>query len=350
VLTVGRTLLILLVPTLAMTPLTTDADATQTAAKAQRAAAASLVAATPAAQRNELLQPFTDVARSNWHYTPRKRVGVAFDSMDDSQRAAAQRLLAAALSDRGLEKVRAVIALEIALRELESSSIRNPGNYAFAIYGTPHEHAPWGWRIEGHHLSLHFTLDGDRVVSTLPQFIGANPADVPRNIPGGPRKGQRALKDEEDRAFALLASLSPAQRESAVIAERPYGDILTRNAAKVDPMSPAGVRFSDLSRAQQAQLLRVIDVFATLVEPTLAEQRLTRVRAGSFDAICFAWAGAQTGGQPYYYRIQGPQFLIELDNTGGNHIHSVWRDFDGDWGRDVLGEHYRNAVGTEHKH
>jgi hypothetical protein len=333
-----------------MTPLTTNADATQTTAKAQRTAATALVAATPVAQRVELLQPFNDAARSNWHYTPRTRVGVPLEKMDDIQREAAQRLLAAALSDQGLAKVRAVIALEIALREIESSSIRNPGNYAFAIYGTPDENAPWGWRIEGHHVSLHFTVDGDRVVSTLPQFIGANPAEVPSNITGGPRKGQRALKEEEDRAFALLASLSPAQRESTIIAERPYGDIVTRNAAKVDPMSPRGARFSDLNRAQQAQLLRVIDVFATVVEPALAEQRLTRVRAGSFDAIRFAWAGAQTRGQAYYYRIQGPLFLIELDNSGGNHIHSVWRDFDGDWGRDVLGEHYRNAAGTEHKH
>jgi hypothetical protein len=314
-------------------------------------AAHALVAATPAEQRDQLLQPFSDAARSNWHYTPRTRVGIAFKHMNAAQREAAQRLLATALSDHGLDTVRAVMALEIALRELETFGMsRDPSNYAFAIYGEPHPNQAWGWRIEGHHLSLHFTIDGARVLSSLPQFVGANPAEVPRDIPNGPRKGQRALRDQEDRAFQLLGSLTAAQRTAAVIAAQPYGDILTKNAAKVDPLTPQGVAFSQLDRAQQALLLRVIDAFAALVEPALAEQRLTRVRTGGLDAIRFAWVGAQTRGRPYYYRIQGPAFLIELDNSGGNHIHSVWRDFQGDWGRDVLGEHYRTTRGTEHKH
>jgi len=350
VVTSTRKLWTLVAPTLAMIlPSNANAD-TVASAKQQRAAAAALVAATPAAQRSELLQPFTDTARSNWHYTPRTRAGVPFKSMSAGQRDAAQRLLAVALSDHGLDTVRAVFALEVALREIESSSFRDPENYAFAIYGAPREDAPWGWRIEGHHLSLHFTLNGDQVVSTLPQFIGANPAEVPSDGSNGPRKGQRALKDEEDRAFKLLESLSPEQRKVAIIAAQPFGDILTRNAAKVEALAQSGVKFSELDRAQQAQLLRVIDAFATIVEPTLAEQRLARVRAGGFDAIRFSWIGAQSRGKPYYYRLQGPQFLIELDNSGSNHIHSVWRDFNGDWGRDVLGEHYRNASGTEHKH
>ncbi len=322
----------------------------QAVAAAQRSAAVALIAATPDVQRKTLLQPFDDAARSNWHYTPRRRAGLALQDMSVSQREAAQQLLAAALSDRGLMKVRAIIALEIALREIESSSIRNPENYAFAVYGTPDERAPWGWRIEGHHLSLHFTIDGLRVVSTLPQFVGANPAEALRDFAGGPRKGQRVLKEEEDRAFALLGSLAPEQRKAAVIDPQPYGDIVTRNAAKVDPLQPSGISFSQLDRAQQAQLIRVIDAFASLVEPVLAEQRLERVRSGGLEAIRFSWAGAERRGQPYYYRIQGPRFLIELDNSGGNHTHTVWRDFDGDWGRDVLREHYDKAAGTGHKH
>jgi hypothetical protein len=313
-------------------------------------AATALIAATPASARAELLQPFTELARSNWHYTPRSRPGIPWKRMNEAQRSAAQRLLVATLSDSGLDKVRAVMALEIALRELESASIRDPENYAFAIYGTPHEAAAWGWRIEGHHLSLHFSVDGQRVVSSLPQFVGANPAEVPRDFAKGPRRGQRALKQEEDRAFALLGSLTPPQKKAAVIADQPYGDILTRNTAILEVPSLEGVRWSELERGQQAQLLRLIDAFADLVEPALAAQRIARVRAASFESIRFAWAGAQERGRPYYYRIQGARFLIELDNSGGNHIHSVWRDFDGDWGRDVLGEHYRTAAGTEHKH
>jgi hypothetical protein len=324
---------------------------TEPVARALREAAHALLAATPGAQRAELLQPFTDAARSNWHYTPRARAGVPLKRMSDAQRAAAQQLLAAALSDQGLETVRAVIALEIALRELESfGSSRDPTNYAFAIYGEPVHDKPWGWRIEGHHLSLHFTIDGARVVSSLPQFVGANPAEVPRNIPSGPRAGQRALREQEDRALKLFGSLTPVQRTAAIIAAEPYGDIVTKNAVKVDPLTPQGVAFDQLDRGQQAELLRVIDAFAALVEPALAEQRLARVREGGLAQLRFAWAGEHARGRPYYYRIQGPSFLIELDNSGGNHVHSVWRDFQNDWGRDVLGEHYRNARGTSHKH
>jgi Protein of unknown function (DUF3500) len=321
---------------------------TELVAHAFRAAASALIAATPAPQRVELLHPLSDSARSNWHYTPRTRVGVPWKGMSSAQRAAAQQLLAAALSDAGLATVRAVMALEVALRELEgsSASLRDPLNYAFAIYGVPGDKLAWGWRIEGHHLSLHFSIDSAHVISSLPQFIGANPAEVPPDIEHGRHPGQRVLRDEEDRAFELLDSLTPPQRSAALIAERPYGDILTKNAAKVDPLDPYGLRFDQLGQAQRAQLLRVIQTFAGLVEPALAEQRLARVHAGALDSVRFAWAGAKERGCPYYYRIQGQTFLIELDNSGGNHIHSVWRDFEGDWGRDVLREHYRN--GHEH--
>jgi hypothetical protein len=324
---------------------------TSPAAAAMRAAAIALIDATPQPERERLLLPFSDEARSDWHYTPRRRAGIPFKDMSPAQREAGQRLLEAALSDAGMDKVRAVIALEIALRELETFPFsRDPENYAFAVFGAPDAAAPWGWRIEGHHLSLHFTLAAGRVATTLPQFVGANPAEVPRDIAGGPRKGERAMREEEDRAFALLGSLTDTQRRKAVFHDRGYGDIVTRNAAKVDPLAPVGIAFGELDRAQQAQLLRLIDAFASHLEPALAEQRLARVRAGGLDTIRFGWAGAGERGRPYYYRIQGAVFLIELDNSNGNHIHSAWRDFDGDWGRDVLGEHYRRAAGTAHRH
>lgn len=335
----------------AVSPAPARAADTAREAGAQRAAAAELLDSTPESRRDRLLQPFSEAARTDWHYTPRTRVGVPFKDMDAAQRDAARKLLAAALSDAGLKQVQAIIALEIALRELEAFPFsRDPENYAFALYGRPDPAAAWGWRIEGHHLSLHFTVDRDRVVATLPQFLGANPAEVPRDIPNGPRRGERALREQEDRAFALLASLSPGQRGGAIFSDRPFGDIVTRNAAKADPQAPVGITFAALNAGQQAQLLRVIEAFATVVQPALATQRLERVRSGGLDAIRFGWAGAQKRGEPYYYRIQGPLFLIEFDNSNGNHIHSVWRDFDGDWGRDVLGEHYRRSAGTSHRH
>jgi hypothetical protein len=315
-------------------------------------AARALSAATPAPVRASLELPLADERRSDWHYTPRRRDGVPWKDMGAAQREAATALMRSALSDTGLTKVRAVMALEIVLREVESFPLgRDPDNYAFALYGTPSPDAPWGWRIEGHHLSLHFTLAGDRYVATLPQFFGANPAELRKDSPkAGLRKGMRVLGREEDLARELLDSLAPAQRRAAIVDERPYGDIVTRNAAKLDPLTPAGVAFGALTAAQQATLLKLVAAFAEHLQPPLADARLARVREGGLETLRFGWAGSTARGEPYYFRVQGARMLIELDNSGGNHIHSVWRDADNDWGRDVLREHYRGGGGTPHKH
>ena len=176
-------------------------------------AAKALAAATPASARSSLQLPLCDEARRDWHYTPRSRDGVPWKAMNDAQRAAATALLRSALSDAGHQKVRAVMALEIVLREVETFGLsRDPDNYAFAVYGTPAAEAPWGWRVEGHHLSLHFTLVGDRYVATLPQFLGANPAELPRDFPkAGMKKGERVLGHEVLLARELFDSLDPAR-------------------------------------------------------------------------------------------------------------------------------------------
>jgi hypothetical protein len=314
-------------------------------------AAQRLLTATPAAQRGELQLPFTDASRSDWHYTPRRRDGVAWKAMSAAQREATTALLRTALNERGLDKVRAVMALEITLRQLETFGLsRDPENYAVAVHGEPGA-GGWGWRIEGHHLSLHFSLDGDRYVATLPQFFGANPAVVPRDVGGGaPREGFRLLGTEEDLARQWLAGLNPAQRARAVFDTRPFGDIVSRNAARAQPLDAVGLPFGEMDAAQQAQVLTLIGAFADHLQPALAQARLARVRAAPLDAIRVGWAGSTEPRQPHYFRIQGSHFLIEFDNSGGNHIHSVWRDFEGDFGRDVLREHYQRAPGSPHRH
>jgi hypothetical protein len=314
-------------------------------------AAQQLVDATPPRQRAELLQPFTEAARSDWHYTPRRRDGVAWKAMSAAQRGATTVLLRTALNERGLDKVRALMALEITLRELEAfGPTRDPENYALAIYGEP-GNGGWGWRIEGHHLSLHFSLDGERYVATLPQFFGANPAVVPRDVGGGaPRTGFRLLGNEEDLARQWLAGLSVAQRERAIFDTRTYGDIASRNAAQAQPLDAVGLPFAMMDAAQQAQVLKLIGAFTDHLEPDLAQERLARVRAAPLETILVGWAGSTKPREPHYFRIQGANFLIEFDNSGGNHVHSVWRDFDGDFGRDVLREHYRRAEGSTHRH
>ena len=215
--------------------------------------ARQLIDATPPPQRATLLQPFTEAARGDWHYTPRRRDGVAWKAMSAAQRSATTALLRSALSESGLDKVRALMALEITLRELESfGPTRDPENYALAIYGEP-GHAGWGWRIEGHHLSLHFSLDGERYVATLPQFFGANPAVVPRDVGGGaPRAGFRLLGNEEDLARQWLASLSVEQRKRAIFDTRTYGDIVTGNAAQAQRPDAAGLPLAAMDAAQQA--------------------------------------------------------------------------------------------------
>ena len=318
-------------------------------AASMRESAELLLAALPPSAREKIARPFTDRDRVDWHYTPRSRNGVALKEWDSRGRDAVHALLKKALSATGYRKVVNIIELELVLREMETFGLmRDPERYHLTIYGTPSKTDAWGWRFEGHHLSLNFTLAGDRLVVDTPSFFGANPANVPR----GPKAGLRVLAAEEDEARALLDSLSDAHRREAVFDERTYGDIVTTNAEKVDPLAPVGIAATKLNQSQRAQLVKLVEVYARTFEPALAEARMTRVREGGVENIHFGWAGTTERGRQHYYRVQGPQFLIEYDATqdGGNHIHSVWRDFNGDFGRDLLRQHYQDAKGTVHRH
>jgi hypothetical protein len=317
-----------------------------TAAK-MRAAAQAMLGSLDASRRAKLALPFTDEKRTDWHYTPRSRPGLSFAELEPAQRDNVHKLLRTALTVAGHRKVVNIIELELVLRELETLGLfRDPEKYFLVFFGTPDAARPWGWRFEGHHLSLSFTLRGD-AIATTPSFFGANPARVPE----GPKKGLRVLASEEDEGRELLARLDAGQRKAAVIDPRPYGDIVTRNADRVSPLENRGVEARALNEAQKAQLKKVIEAYAAAFEPSLREARLARAAEG-FDAIRFAWAGATEPGKPHYYRVQGPKFLIEYDASqdGGNHIHTVWRDFTGDFGRDLLREHYTHSRGTPHRH
>ncbi|MBK7658204.1 MAG: DUF3500 domain-containing protein [Betaproteobacteria bacterium] len=308
------------------------------AAAKMRAAATRLVASLPEPQRGKAMRAFGDADRTDWHYTPRSRGGVSLKELDATGREAVHALLREALSAAGYRRVTNILELELVLREVETFGLlRDPEKYHLTLYGVPDAKARWGWRFEGHHLSLHFTLAGDRLVADTPSFFGANPATVA----SGPRKGLRTLGVEEDEARALLALLTEAQSREAIFDERPYGDIVTANADKVDPLKPVGIAAASLDARQRAQLWRIVEAYASAFEPGLAQARLARAKDGGLESIRFGWAGS-TGQGPHYYRIQGPRFLIEYDASpgGGNHVHTVWRDFTGDFGRDLLREHY----------
>ena len=309
-------------------------------------AANEFLAALPEDRRLGAKAAFQSRDRTTWRYTPGGRPGLPLQDMSPAQREAAQALLRSFLSADGFLKVQSIIALETALRELERWDERDPGRYWFLVFGEPGSESPWGVRVEGHHVSLHLAVIKGRFVSSTPTFLGANPAEVR----SGPRKGNRALAAEEDAARALLDALNAAQRGEAIVDASPYGDIVTRNRAKADPLEGRGIAFAALTPPQQRQLLALIEVYASTMRPKLAEERLAKIRTAGLDAIRFAWAGPAAPGQPHYYRVQGPTFLIEFDNSGGNHVHTVWRDFEGDFGRDLLREHYGSTAHVGGRH
>jgi hypothetical protein len=317
--------------------------------QAMRQAAERLLAAVPESARLKMIRPFEDRDRLDWHYTPRSRNGAALKELDARGREAVHALLKTALSAAGHRKAVNIIELELVLREIETFGLmRDPERYHLTIYGAPHATKAWGWRFEGHHLSLNFTLAGDRASADTPSFFGANPARVQK----GPKSGLRVLAAEEDEARVLLASLDDAQRREAVFDTRTYGEIVTANADKVDPLNPVGLDATKLNEIQRLQLLKLIEVYAGNFEPALAAARLARVREGGIENVRFGWAGSTERGKQHYYRIQGPKFLIEYDasQNDGNHVHTVWRDFSGDFGRDLLRQHHALAKGSTHRH
>ena len=320
------------------------------AAQRMRDAAQALIADLDERRRGRLVLAFADPLRADWHYTPRARPGLSFADLDTRQRESVHALLKTALSELGHRKVVNIIELELVLREMEFALalLRDPEKYSLVFFGQPAASAAWGWRFEGHHLSLSFTLDGDRAVASTPSFFGANPAEVKK----GPKTGLRVLAAEEDEARRLLAMLDDRQRAAAVVDARPYGDIVTRNADKVGPLDERGLTADAMTDAQRAQLRKLIEVYADNFEPGLRQARLVRAGEGDSASTRFAWAGPTERGRPHYYRVQGAKFLIEYDASqgDGNHVHTVWRDFDGDFGRDLLREHHASARGTAHRH
>jgi Protein of unknown function (DUF3500) len=304
-------------------------------------AANQFLAALTAEQRAKALMEFNDEERFNWFYVPRARRGITLKELDETQRKLAQEFLKATLSQRGYYKATTIMELELVLREMEGAAHRDPTLYYFSFFGQPADKGQWGWRIEGHHLSLNFTAIDGRVVATTPSFLGSNPAEVRQ----GPRRGLRVLGAEEDIARELLHSFNEQQRAKAIFQTDAFADIVTTNAKRVDPLAPVGIAASQFNQQQMSLLVRLLNEYAAAMPTDLAAQRMEKVQQAGLEKIWFGWAGGSERGQPHYYRVQGPTFVIEYDNTqnNANHVHTVWRDFQGDYGRDLLREHYLNA-------
>lgn len=295
-------------------------------------------------QIEKVQMPFNDLSRQVWHFLPGKmwpRAGIKINELNKKQKERAFTLLKDHLSESGFKKIMGIIDLENVLYEMgQDREFRDPEKYFIAIYGDPSVDKLWAWSFEGHHVSLNFTIAG-KEVSMTPRFMGANPAV----IPSGSRKGQRTLAKEDDMGLELINSMDSSQREKAIFSTQPYIEIVTSNATEVGRLNEVGIRMGELKKEQQAHLKNLIMEYLSNMPAKLAAKRLKQIENEEFKKICFGWAGATSIGQGHYYRIQGKTFLIEFDNTIGNanHIHTVWRDFDGDFGRDLIKEHYEQS-------
>ena len=357
-----------------------SAQRTPTAAAAMTAAATQWLDSLNAEQRKQATYPLESDEYLRWNFIPTEafpRNGVRLKDMTEAQQKLAHALLRSGLSDRGYQTYTAIIALEDILRVVEGARaggapggaappagapaagapgaapggarggrggggfVRDPGVYFFTVFGQPSATGNWGWRVEGHHISLHFAVSKGAVASSTPSFAGSNPAEVR----DGAEKGKRVLANLEDTGRALVMALDDKQRGTAIINQTAPTEIVTNNTLNISPLSPDGLKYSAMTPAQRDLLMKVIDAYAGLMTPDVAAQRMARLKAGGLDNIGFAWAGPVERGALHYYRVQGPTFLIEFDNTQnqGNHVHSVWRDFNGDFGRDVLREHIKTA-------
>jgi hypothetical protein len=307
---------------------------------AMAAAAKALIATLDEGQRTKIQFPMNSDERFNWYFIPRDRQGLPLKMMTPPQRDAAFALLKTGLSEKGFTKAETIRSLEVILKALENNSPRRDTElYYFTIFGEPGGDR-WGWRYEGHHISQNWTVVRGKPTSTSPAFFGTNPAVVQ----DGPTKGQRALPLEGDLAFELLASLTEEQRRQAIVSDKAPNDIITTNARKAAIEDNVGLAASAMTDSQRTILRRLIEEHAAAQPPVLSAARMAKTTADGPANIRFAWMGAtQPGlGNPHYYRVQGKSFLIEYDNVqnNANHQHVVWRDFKGDFGEDLLAEHY----------
>ena len=294
-------------------------------------------------QKERAQYKFEDEERFDWHFIPKTRKGLAIREMMPQQREMATALLAAGLSQSAFIKAQNIMSLDQVLLLMEGGSgpWRDPQNYYVTIFGDPKQDGTWGYRFEGHHISQNYTIVNGRVVDA-PSFFGANPAEVRQ----GPRKGLRTLAAEDDYGYDLVNALDDQQKQTAIVDKTAYKDIITM-ASRQAALSgqPNGLSAAKMNADQFDKLMSLVEVYADNVPPQMAQARMQLARNTQKAEMYFAWSGSTQRGDLHYYRVQAPAFLIELDNTqnGGNHIHSVWRDYKNDWGADLLKAHYQTS-------
>ncbi|MDB4766654.1 DUF3500 domain-containing protein [bacterium] len=293
-------------------------------------------------KQSQISFEFDDENREGWHFIPKQRPGLPIGDLTTEQYDLAMTLLQTALSHRGLETSKQIMSLESVLHEMENGNPkRDPARYNFYFFGKPSDEQPWGWRIEGHHLSVNITIADGEVLSATPAFMGANPAEVRV----GKRKGFRALAQQEDLGRKLIKQLTVEQKSVAIVSEKAPRDVINGPGKKAERLEPQGIAASEMTEQQRAMLTELIDSYLDNFRPELCEVDRKKIEDAGVEKIYFAWAGFIQPGKPHYYRVQGPTFIFEYDNVqnNANHVHAMWRDTENDFGTNLLKLHYEQV-------
>ncbi|MEO6219777.1 MAG: DUF3500 domain-containing protein [Ginsengibacter sp.] len=297
--------------------------------------------------KSQALFSLTDSERMNMNYVPKERKGPSFHDFNEKQKRAALELLKASLSKQGYQKSTEIMELETILfmmennttKKPEGKTYRDPLNYHLCIFGKPSRVDVWGWRFEGHHISLNFTSTNEKIISSTPSFFGSNPAIVPIKE----QKGKQVLKLETEIGFQLINSLTTNQLKVAKFSDEAPGEILTGNKRRVENIENNGIAYGSLTEDQKKTFMRLLNVYIDNYDLDFANSLRKKIEKAGFENLHFAWAGSLKQGAGHYYRIYGPVLLIEYDNTQNhaNHVHTVVRDLTNDYGEDILREHYK---------
>jgi Protein of unknown function (DUF3500) len=314
--------------------------AAPTGGAAVEAAARAFLASLSPAQRDRASFPFASAERTRWHWTVPASVprnGLPLGVVSAEQRRLALALLRSSSSPAGYRKALDIMALQGVLQRMDTgfSDPFDPNLYYVSVFGTPGARA-WGWRLEGHHLSRHFTVVRGTLVNE-PFFLGAWPTragSAYRSV----AQGYRTMPREEDAAREIVLSVDGRLRRQVVFSSESLTDHVTQNAVRVRPLDRVGVLTGDLPSAAQRRVLEIVRTYLANYPQAMAHEALARINRAGIARTRFGWAGSTRPGLPHYYRLQGATFLLEFDNSrnSGTHIHSVWRDFERDFGRHLL--------------
>lgn len=292
--------------------------------------------------KTQAMFPLSDPERFNFNFVPLARKGPTFNDFNEQQKASALSLLRASLSEQGYKKSIDIMELEKVLiiieKQTPESRYRDPLNYHFSIFGTPTPDKPWGWRFEGHHITINFASTDGQIVSSTPSFFGSNPGIVRIEE----QKGKQVLKLESELALALVNSFTAEQMKVAQFSSEAPKEIITGNNRKASNIEPRGISFKAFSAEQKKSFLQLLDVFIKNYQMGFSKTLMAKIKKAGMENLSFAWAGGLTYEVPQYYRIQGPMLLIEYDNiqNNSNHVHTIVRDLTNDFAEDILREHY----------